>query len=101
MVCDAAAVRSSTRSSIFQQMFFCELSMTLCLDYKIKCFEQSSYMIRDAIINKLSTCSLCWDPSDICTKMRTSGLNQMHQNKMFFLSICCDIRIQRNKVSSR
>ncbi len=46
--------------------------MTLCLIYKTK----SSDTIWYAIKNKLSTCSLCWDPSDICTKMRMNRLNQ-------------------------
>ncbi len=65
-------------------MFLCELSMTLCLVYKTKYSEQSSDTIRDAIKNKLSICSLHWDPSDIYTKMRTSGLNQMRQRKCSF-----------------
>ncbi len=57
-------------------MFFCELSMTLCLIYETKCFGQSSDTIRYAFKNKLSTCSLHWDPSDIYTKTQTSCLNQ-------------------------
>ncbi len=65
-------------------MFLCELSMTLCLIYKTKCSEQSSDTIQDAIKNKLSTCSLCWDPSDICTKTRTSCLNQTRQSERSF-----------------
>ncbi len=57
---------------ISQQMFFCELSMTLCLIYKTKSCEQSSDRIRGAIKNTLSICSLHWDPSDIYTKMQGS-----------------------------
>ncbi len=57
--------------------------MTLCLIYKTKYSEQSSDMIRDAIKKKyLSTCSLQWDSSNICTE--TSCLNQMCQSKQFF-----------------
>ncbi len=52
MVCDAAAVRSSSASS-FNKCFFCDLSMTLCLVYKTKRSDQSSDMI-------WSVCSLCW-----------------------------------------
>ncbi len=40
---------------MFQQMFLCELSMTLCLVYKTKCSDQSSDTIRGAIKNQLST----------------------------------------------
>ncbi len=65
-------------------MFLCEFSMTLCLVYKTKCCDQSSNTIQDAIKNKLSTCSLHWDPSDICTKTWTSYLNQTHQSERSF-----------------
>ncbi len=41
-------------------------------------------MIRGAIKNKLSTCSLRWDPSDICTKTWTSCLNQTCQSENSF-----------------
>ncbi len=53
--------------------------MTLCLVYKTKCSDQSSDTIRDAIKYKLSTCSLRWETSDICTKTRTICLNQTRQ----------------------
>ncbi len=62
-------------------MFLCELSMTLCLSYKTKCSDRSSDTTRDAIKNKPSTCSLRWDPSDICTKTQTRCLNQTRQSK--------------------
>ncbi len=39
---------------------------------KTKSSDQSSDTIRNANKNKLSTCSLYWEPSDICTKMRTA-----------------------------
>ncbi len=58
--------------------------MTLCLVYKTKCSDQSSDTIRDAIKNKLSTCSLCWDPSDICTETRNSCFNQTCQSERSF-----------------
>ncbi len=45
----------------------------------------SSDMIRGAIKNKLSTCSLRWGPSNICTKMRMSCLNQMRQSEVLSL----------------
>ncbi len=60
------------------------LTMTLYLIYKTKYSEQSFNTIWDAIKTKLSACSLCWDPSDICTKMQTSCLNQMHQSERSF-----------------
>ncbi len=44
-------------------------------------------MIQDAIKNKLSTCSLCWDPSDICTKMQTSCLNRTRHLNQTILSL--------------
>ncbi len=72
-VCDAAAVHLSTNVSLW-------LSMTLCLIYKTK----SSDTIRGAIKNKLSTCSLHWNSSDICTKTWTSCLNQTCQSKRSF-----------------
>ncbi len=69
---------------IFQQMFICELSMTLCLVYKKnkKCSDQSSDMIQDVIKNKLSTCSFML--GFFCTKTRSSCLNQMHQSEHSF-----------------
>ncbi len=75
VVCDAA-VRSSIASS-FNKCFSCD---TTCLVYKTK----SSDTIRDAVKNKLSTCSLRWDPSDICTKTWTICLNQTRQNERSF-----------------
>ncbi len=65
-------------------MFLCELSMTLCLVYKTKSSEQSSDTVRDAIKNKLSTYSLRWDPSDICTKTWTNCSNQKRQSERSF-----------------
>ncbi len=65
-------------------MFLCEFSMTLCLVYKTKSSEQSSDTIRDAIKNKLSTYSLRWDPSDICTKTWTNCSNQKRQSERSF-----------------
>ncbi len=41
-------------------------------------------MIRDAIKHKLSTFTLRWDTSDICTKSRTSRLNQTCQREHSF-----------------
>ncbi len=51
---------------------------------KTKSSDQSSDMIRNANKNKLSTCSLYWEPSDICTKMRMSCLNQTRQREHSF-----------------
>ncbi len=68
----------SSSATSFNKCFLWELSMTLCLAYKTKSSDQSSDTIRDA---KLCSCFLRWDPSDICTKTRTSCLNQMHQNE--------------------
>ncbi len=39
---------------------------SLCFIYKTKYSEQSSGTIK----NKLSTCSVRWDPSDICRRER-------------------------------
>ncbi len=69
---------------IFQQIFLCEISMTLCLVYKTTCSDQFSDMIWGAIKNKLSTCLWHWDPSDILTKMRMSYLNQTCQSECSF-----------------
>ncbi len=65
-------------------MCLCELSVTPCLVYKTKCFDQSLDTIRVAFTNKRSTCYLRWDPSDICTKTQTSFLNQMHKKERSF-----------------
>ncbi len=75
-------------------MFLFELSMTLCLVYKKKCSDQSSDTIRGATKDKLSTCSLRWDPSDICTKTQMSFLNQTRQSERSLHSICPDDRLK-------
>ncbi len=82
-VCDAAAVRSSTASS-FNKWFFVNSPWHWAPFTKqnIPKSEQSSDTIWDAIKNNLSTCSLRWDPSDICTKTRMSCLNQTQKKKI-------------------
>ncbi len=69
---------------IFQQMFIFYFSMTPFLVYETKSSDQSSDTIQCAITNKLSTCSLRWDLSDICTKTRTRCLIQTCQSERSF-----------------
>ncbi len=73
------AVRSSIASS-FNKCFFVNSPWHCASFTKQKALNNP--LTRSGMpLKKQSTCSLRWDPSDICTKTRTSCLNQTHQSK--------------------
>ncbi len=81
-VCDAAVVRSSNASS------FNNVSLWTLHDTVPRLQNKMLWIIlkHDPGCHKLSTCSLRWDPSDICTQTWIRYLNRTCQSNRSFTS---------------